>query len=476
VNPDYNINISESICDGERIVVGGVPYSIEGQYTIVLSSVYGCDSTINLDLTVNSLPQADFSIIGSGILCQGDSITLQLNTEQGNTIEWYLNDTLIVGANGNSIPVIYSGIYGVVVTSPFGCITELDSFIVVNFTPNSNLSSVSDSTLCDGDVILLSADPGFSDYQWYNDGVLIQGANGDTYPVTTTGNYSVLIENQAGCQQITREQNIRFDPIPVAKIVADNDILCDRDDTLLLSSEVTHAVYQWYYNGVLIQDADEQTLAVTQEGQYILVVSDSTCIGVDTFNIAFTVCSLPPTAYDDCVEETTKNNELTIDVLANDTDPDQDQLIVAAIIVEPKFGTAYIDQVDQTIHYVPNRNFCGRDTLVYVMCDNRDGCDTATVCIKVNCVCEYPQVITPNGDGMNDNLFFPCISQVDGARLLVWHRWGLIVYEDNNYKNDWGGTLKGELLPAGTYWYSIEFDDKESNEHIKEVNYFMIIN
>jgi gliding motility-associated-like protein len=163
-------------------------------------------------------------------------------------------------------------------------------------------------------------------------------------------------------------------------------------------------------------------------------------------------------------------------VLANDTDPDQDQLTIESIWVEPKYGTAYIDQVDQTIRYIPNRNFCGRDTLVYVMCDNRDGCDTATVCIKVNCVCEYPQVITPNGDGLNDNLFFPCISQVDGARLLVWHRWGLIVYEDNNYKNDWNGTLKGELLPAGTYWYSIEFVDPETDEPVKVVNYFMIIN
>jgi gliding motility-associated-like protein len=363
------------------------------------------------------------------------------------------------------------------VTSPFGCITELDSFIVVNFTPNSSLSSVSDSTLCDGDIVLLSADPGFSDYQWYNDGVPIPGANTESLPVTTTGNYSVLIENQAGCQQITREQNIRFDPIPQARIDGANEQLCDnRPDTVLLSSGIQHAVYQWYKDGVLLQDEDGPTLEVYTVGQYVLVVSDSTCIGSDTVNVTSFICSEPPTAIDDCVEETTKNNELNIDVLANDTDPDQDQLTIETILVEPKYGTAFIDQVDQTIRYIPNRNFCGRDTLVYVMCDNRDGCDTATVCIKVNCVCEYPQVITPNGDGFNDNLFFPCISQVDGARLLVWHRWGLIVYEDSNYKNDWNGTLKGELLPAGTYWYSIEYVDPETDEPVKEVNYFMIIN
>ena len=125
---------------------------------------------------------------------------------------------------------------------------------------------------------------------------------------------------------------------------------------------------------------------------------------------------------------------------------------------------------------MPNKNFCGRDTFYYEVCDGNDGCDTAMVCIEIKCECVLPQVITPNNDGFNDNLFFPCIGSVEGARLLVWHRWGLIVYEDNNYKNDWQGTLKGELLPAGTYWYSIEYKDRETQQDVKEVNYFMIIN
>jgi gliding motility-associated-like protein len=347
---------------------------------------------------------------------------------------------------------------------------------VVNFTPNSSLNTLTDSTLCDGDFVELIADPGYPEYQWYNNGVLIPGENGNTYTVTTTGNYSVQIENQAGCQQITREQNIRFDPLPVANILADNSILCDQNDTLLLSSEFTHAGYQWYYNGVLINGATAQTLAITEEGQYILVCADSTCSASDTFAIAYTLCSGPPTANDDCVEETGKNNEIIIDVLANDVDPDQDPITIQSIVVDPQHGTAFIQQGGLNISYTPDRNYCGRDTFYYEMCDNRDGCDTAMVCIKVNCVCDLPQVMTPNGDGFNDYLFFPCLGQVDNARLLVWHRWGLIVYQDDNYHNNWDGSLKGELLPAGTYWYSIEYEDPETKEAVKEVNYFMIVN
>ena len=170
----------------------------------------------------------------------------------------------------------------------------------------------------------------------------------------------------------------------------------------------------------------------------------------DITTVIITITGLPPVANDDCVEETEKNTEINIDVIANDTDPDLDELFIESIISPPQHGTATIQQNDQTISYMPNKNFCGRDTFYYEVCDGNDG--------------------------FNDNLFFPCIGSVEGARLLVWHRWGLIVYEDNNYKNDWQGTLKGELLPAGTYWYSIEYKDRETQQDVKEVNYFMIIN
>jgi gliding motility-associated-like protein len=56
-----------------------------------------------------------------------------------------------------------------------------------------------------------------------------------------------------------------------------------------------------------------------------------------------------------------------------------------------------------------------------------------------------PNVITPNGDGINDVFVLP----EAGARLQVVNRWGKVVYESANYQNDWGGSD----LPAGVYFF-----------------------
>ncbi|RVU24229.1 hypothetical protein EOJ36_09930 [Sandaracinomonas limnophila] len=81
-------------------------------------------------------------------------------------------------------------------------------------------------------------------------------------------------------------------------------------------------------------------------------------------------------------------------------------------------------------------------------------------------VCEVftTQGISPNGDGKNDKLIIPGVLSYNN-RLTVFNRWGNVVYEQDNYKNNWGGEtnngyrpLEGDgLLPDGTYYYVIDF-------------------
>jgi gliding motility-associated-like protein len=58
-----------------------------------------------------------------------------------------------------------------------------------------------------------------------------------------------------------------------------------------------------------------------------------------------------------------------------------------------------------------------------------------------------PNVITPNGDGINDVLVLP----EAGSRLRVVNRWGKTVYESTDYRNDWGG----DSLPSGVYFFHV---------------------
>jgi gliding motility-associated-like protein len=74
------------------------------------------------------------------------------------------------------------------------------------------------------------------------------------------------------------------------------------------------------------------------------------------------------------------------------------------------------------------------------------------------CVTFTPQGISPNGDGENDVLLVPGVMSTQPNKLTVYNRTGIVVYEQSNYQNDWGGKdQSGNLLPDGVYYYVVDF-------------------
>jgi gliding motility-associated-like protein len=59
-----------------------------------------------------------------------------------------------------------------------------------------------------------------------------------------------------------------------------------------------------------------------------------------------------------------------------------------------------------------------------------------------------PNVITPNGDGQNDALVFTNLEFFPGSKLKIYNRWGEVVYESDDYRNDWRGGVSD-----GTYYF-----------------------
>ena len=79
------------------------------------------------------------------------------------------------------------------------------------------------------------------------------------------------------------------------------------------------------------------------------------------------------------------------------------------------------------------------------------------------CSVEIPNVITPNGDGVNEFFSIKNIEHHPNSSLTIFDRWGRKVYENSNYNNEWSA----DGVSDGTFFYIFDVpDDKKYNGFI----------
>jgi large repetitive protein len=75
-----------------------------------------------------------------------------------------------------------------------------------------------------------------------------------------------------------------------------------------------------------------------------------------------------------------------------------------------------------------------------------------------------PTGFTPNGDGQNDVFIIHGIEGFPENQLIVFNRWGNVVYDQLNYRNTWSGeNQQGEQLPNGTYFIILRLGSDAAN-------------
>ncbi|WP_306551927.1 fibronectin type III domain-containing protein [Daejeonella sp.] len=67
-------------------------------------------------------------------------------------------------------------------------------------------------------------------------------------------------------------------------------------------------------------------------------------------------------------------------------------------------------------------------------------------------------ILTPNGDGENDNWVIENLSSYPNNQLIIVDRSNIVIYKKSGYANDWNGLFNGAPLPSGTYYYVLTFD------------------
>ena len=79
--------------------------------------------------------------------------------------------------------------------------------------------------------------------------------------------------------------------------------------------------------------------------------------------------------------------------------------------------------------------------------------------ISANSKIRANHIISPNGDGIFDTWVIQNSVLFRNAKIYIFDKDGKIVFNSTGYDVPWDGTYNGEKLPAGAYYYLIEFPD-----------------
>ena len=125
-------------------------------------------------------------------------------------------------------------------------------------------------------------------------------------------------------------------------------------------------------------------------------------------------------------------------------------------------GSSYTDTCNMVKQFINAQTY----TVTHVINPNAFCSATATQQFSVVALNSelgnIPNVMTPNNDGVNDWIDFSSYSKCGNFEYSIFNRWGLVIISSDITKQSiWDGrTTSGEIVTAGTYFYTIKKDDK----------------
>ena len=158
VHQSDSIQIQKVICEGESVQIGDSVYSQTGFYSNILTNQHGCDSVVNLQLTVNPVQKS----ISEAEICEGEEYLFQGNyyDVQGNYSDTFTNqygcdsiymlnltvhptdrivfrDTVTYGNTYSFRGTDYTsgGLYSDTLSNQFGCDSIISLLLYVYYEP-----------------------------------------------------------------------------------------------------------------------------------------------------------------------------------------------------------------------------------------------------------------------------------------------------------------------------------------------------
>jgi gliding motility-associated-like protein len=328
----------------------------------------------------------------------------------------------------------------------YGCAGPASDTLASDVFGSPNVSIVGPSQVCVGDTVTYQVQ--FTNntyYEWAitssNTSIVDTSNNVITLVFDTvgTGQFNVLVVNP--CGQDNGNKNVLIKPLPPANIGADTTI-CDGSTITLSTTPVNNGTYQWGVVGAQSigggQNKDVSPNDTTS--YYVKVTVQPGCVSYDTLTV---FVEYPVLTYDTlniCLDEAA--------TLVADTGQSYSYVWSSGettqSVTKTEAGDYYVDISVPGEVCLKTQNF----HLVV---------DTCYVPLTL------PNVFTPDGDGINDYWQPFVIGNFDEFEILVYNRWGTMVYTTDDPAFMWDGkNTGGNLVSDGVYYYiaKTKYEDK----------------
>jgi gliding motility-associated-like protein len=337
--------------------------------------------------------------------------------------------------NWNGLSLTSSGNYQAILVAQNGC----DSITNLNLTVTPVLSGTTNVTICQNQI----------PYQW----------NGNTY--TISGVYTANLTASNGCDSIGI-LNLNVVPMPTVSFSNSIPQGCAPLQVTFTNTSSTIGNCMWNLgNGVVINTCDQVTGIYNDLGCYDVALQITTPEGCSrTYTRNDLVCVAPDPMASFMV---TPQVLTTLNPTAYFTNTSIGHTAQTWNFGD---GSGTSSEINPKHTYPAEMGYYN----VTLVVANSHGCQnsvTQTIMVDNMVVYYIPNTFTPNGDKFNETFkpIFTSGFDIYNYNMIIFNRWGEIVFESNNAQVGWDGTYGGELCPSGTYIWQIRYKELGKDRH-----------
>ncbi len=416
-------------------------------FSVLISNGQGC--VLVRDVVVDVFPQP---VANAGVdlqACEGTSVNL--NASGGVVYQWSPATYLSSGNIANPTVTPLTDInYQLTITDANGCLDTDEVSVAVLPTPTAVVSP--DIEICIGGSTQLVASGGL-DYSWTPlIGIDDPNAPNPTVSPTEPTRYVVTVEDANGCVD---SASVFISIFTVSASASPDAAVCLGDSMLVTASNGASFVWS---PAIGVSTTNAQATYITPVGNQTYSVVATNASGCqDSASVDLATIALPVPSFEASFLPSCEG------VLAKFTNTSE-----GAYTYSWSFSTPPSSSVNTDVSFVfPNGQ--GPTVVLYATLEGSECVDSVIQDFSgqffTNDSVEiiYPNVITPNDDGLND-CFKPGFTGVfsDCYTLVVYNRWGALLFESIATGHCWDGRTKaGNYVPEGTYYYIAKVLDEE---------------